>query len=330
MAKTVGTAFSLFLTNFVRIDKDRNDVAKASKGNLLAEIERFPDDGRFFKLYPGMSFIDYGSYSRKTKIRELDDIDLMIVMNAEGNYRQELWGGGYQVRLRNWGTRQDGMVNPGTDIVNSIKVVNRFKDYLKGVSSYEKADIKRNQEAATLKLKSYEWVYDIVPCFQTVPINGDTFFLIPDGKGNWKPTDPRIDKERTARIHSQQAISVLDMIRLMKYWTKRRTAATMGSYFLECLILDYYERNTSGTDIAVELRNLFAFIFQRVHQALLDPKGYQGDLNTLNLDERNSIQSRASLDYNRANDAINLKSQGRDDLAIAKWIEVFGPDFPTY
>lgn len=116
----------------------------------------------------------------------------------------------------------------------------------------------------------------------------------------------------------------------MKYWTKRGTAATMGSYFLECLILDYYERNSSGSNIDVELKNLLAFIYQRVHQSLPDPKEFQGDLNTLTWEERNSIQTRTSLDYNRAVDAISLKTAYKEKEAIAKWCEVFGSDFPNY
>lgn len=96
-------------------------------------------------------------------------------------------------------------------------------------------------------------------------------FLLPDGMGNRKFTDPRIDKERTARIHASQTISVLDVIALIKYWTKRHTVATMRSYYLECLILDYYESNASGADINGELRSLFAFMYYWVHQQLADP-----------------------------------------------------------
>ncbi|MDF2192611.1 hypothetical protein [Paraflavitalea sp. CAU 1676] len=332
MATTVNNAFSEFMKNFVRLDSDRNDLAKKSKNNLITEIEKFPEDSIFFKLYPGLASIDYGSYSRKTKIRELDDIDIMVVLDAEGNYREPLYGGGYSIHLRNWGTRQDAIVNPGTNVVNSIKIVNTFKEYLKGVSAYEKADVKRNQEAATLKLKTYEWVYDIVPCFQTAPIDGKTFFLIPNGSGNWKPTDPRIDKERTTTINGKQQVSVLDMIRIMKYWTKRRTAATMGSYFLECMILNYYDSfgTTSSSYIDVELPNVFAYVYQQIHNALNDPKGFQGDLNCLTLDERNSIQERARLDYNRAKEARQLETDGKQKESIEKWGEIFGSNFPSY
>jgi hypothetical protein len=332
MATTVSNAFDTFMKDTVRLDNDRNKVAKRSKNNLIAEIEKFPNDGKFLDFYPKYTSIDYGSFSRKTKIRPLDDIDIMIVLHAKGNWREAI-DGGYKIRVRPEANKQMALCNPGTDVLNSIKVINKFKEYLANVSSYKKADIKRNQEAVTLELNSYEWVYDIVPCFETAPDDsGKTFFLIPDGSGNWKPTDPRIDKNRTASINSKQQVSVLDIIRIMKYWTKRPTAATMGSYFLECMILNYYDSAgiNSSKYIDLELPNLFAYVYHQIHQSLYDPKGFQGDLNTLTWSERNSVQERAKLDYNRSKDARDFETNGKQKESIEKWGEIFGPLFPSY
>ena len=332
MATTVNNAFDIFMKDAVRLDSDRNDVAKRSKNNLVTEIEKFPQDGKFLDIHPDYKSIDYGSFSRKTKARPLDDIDLMIVLHAQGNWREGI-DRGFTIHVQSNAPKQQALCNPGTDVLNSIKVINKFKEYLANVPSYSKAEIKRNQEAVTLELSSYEWVYDIVPCFITAADNfGRTFFLIPDGSGNWKPTDPRIDKERIIRINGKQQISVIDMIRIMKYWTKRRTAATMGSYFLECMILNYYDAVgvNSNNYISAELPNLFAYVYHQVHNTLYDPKGFQGDLNTLTFDQRNSIQERARLDYHRSNEARNSEANGRHKEAIEKWTEIFGSEFPTY
>lgn len=331
MATTVNNAFDTFMKEKVRLDNDRNTVAKSSKSNLVTEIEKFPNDGKFLDYHPDYTSIDFGSFSRKTKIRPLDDIDLMIVLHAQGNWR-ESFEGGYKIRVRPEASKQMELCNPGTDVLNSIKVVNKFKEYLAKVPSYKKADIKRNQEAVTLELNSYEWVYDIVPCFETALENLDrTFFLIPDGNGNWKPTDPRIDKNRTVNINSKQEVSVHDIIRIMKYWTKRPTAPTMGSYFLECMILNYYDSGVKSSKyIDAELPNLFAYVYHQIHNSLNDPKGFQGDLNTLTWNERNSIQERAKLDYNRSKLARELEINGKQKESIEKWGEIFGSEFPTY
>jgi hypothetical protein len=332
MATTVNNAFNTFMKDIVRLDNDRNNVAKKSKNNLVTEIEKFPNDGKFLEYHTDYLSIDYGSFSRKTKIRPLDDIDLMIVLHAKGNWRESIYNG-YRIRVHPEASKQIALCNIGTDVLNSIKVINKFKDYLSNIHLYKKADIKRNQEAVTLELNSYEWVYDIVPCFETAPDNfGKTFFLIPDGSGNWKATDPRIDKNRAISINGKQQISVLDMIRIMKYWTKRRTAATMGSYFLECLILKHYDSTTvnSSKYIDLELPNLFAYIYHQIHQSLQDPKGFQGDLNKLTWNERNSIQERAKLDYNRSVQAREFETNSKQKESIEKWGEIFGSEFPIY
>jgi hypothetical protein len=312
MATIVNEAFSEFLKDYVRLDSTRSDVAKGSKSTLVDEIKKFPEDGKFLLLHPDIS-IDYGSFSRKTKIRPLDDIDLMIVLHAEGNWRTE-YSDRIEISVQDTASRQVTLCNDGTKILNSIKVINKFKEYLSNVSLYEKAEIKRNQEAVTLNLKSYEWVYDIVPCFITSPLpDGTTFYLIPDGKGNWKATDPRIDKKRTNDINSAQDISVLDVIRVMKYWTKRPTMPTMKSYFLENLILNYYSSGiTSSKYIDIEIPNLFAYIHNNVHKDLNDPKGFQGNINHLTYEERNSIQTKAETDYNAATAARKFETTHRE------------------
>jgi len=330
MATSVNNAFDIFLKDTVRIAKDRSDVAKTSKNNLVNQIEKFPDDGKFLTLHPDIS-IDYGSFSRKTKIRPLDDIDIMIVLHAEGNWRD--WHGDhYKISVQQLANKQLDLCNEGTNILNSIKVINKFKEYLSNVPDYKKADIKRNQEAATLDLNSYEWTFDIVPCFITSPdAAGNTFYLIPDGKGNWKPTDPRIDKQRTQDINAAQTVSVLDMIRLIKYWTKRATMPTMKSYYLENMILDYYGyADKSKQWLDRELPNLFAYIYHNVEHALQDPKGYQGDINHLTADERAKVKEKARVDYNKANEAIEFEKANKIKESIEKWREIFGDEFPNY
>jgi hypothetical protein len=163
MATNINSAFEEFLAEKVRTLKPRSDIAKSSKENLVKEIEKFPNDGLFPALHPNLS-IDYGSFSRKTKIQPLDDIDLMVILHAQGCTYTSYYDRTEITVHQDAGTLK-GMRNDYTDILNSRKVINKFKDYLWNVSYYEKADIKRNQEAVTLNLKSYEWVYDIVPCF---------------------------------------------------------------------------------------------------------------------------------------------------------------------
>ena len=151
MASNVNAAFAEFLSNHVRLDKDRTEIAKTSKNWLISEIVKFPGDGRFPKLHEDIS-IDFGSFSRKTKTRPLDDIDVMIILQSQYATHLGLVG---PITISNAGNSSQfsDLCTDGTTQLNSIKVINRFKEYLGKIPRYKKADIKRNQEAATLACK---------------------------------------------------------------------------------------------------------------------------------------------------------------------------------
>jgi hypothetical protein len=329
MAKTVNSSFSQFLSNNVRLDSERTKIAKSSKNWLIDEIKKFPDDGKFPPFHPDV-FIEYGSFSRKTKIRPLDDIDMMIILHAqEATYLSGI--NSIDVYNSSNSIFFTDLCFDGTGQINSIRLINRFKEYLAAIPQYKQADIKRNQEAVSLELQSYEWTYDIVPCFMTSPEwDGRTYFLIPDGKGRWKKTDPRIDKKTVLDTQATQEVSIVDVIRLIKYWNCRPIMPSMQSYLLENIVLNYFKAAVRGKWVDIEVKNCLAYIADAILGPVPDPKNIQGDLNSLTWDERNKIRKRALEDYQRATAARNYEREDKIKESIEKWREIFGNEFPTF
>ncbi|WP_305825839.1 hypothetical protein [Massilia brevitalea] len=215
--------------------------------------------------------------------------------------------------------------------INSRRVVNKFKDALSTVPQYKQADIKRKGEAATLKLTSYDWNFDIVPCFYTNPDSaGKTYYVIPDGDGNWKFTDPTIDRARVRRLVAARGTIILSVIRLVKFWNCRPTMPTMGSYLLENMILDYYESRDPTTWPDLEFKQVIKYIESAIYGAVNDPKLIQGDLNKVELADRFKISLRCASDYAKCAEARELESVGDHKGAIGKWAEVFGDLFPAF
>jgi hypothetical protein len=230
-------------------------------------------------------------------------------------------------------TRFKDYKNEGTNILNSRKVINAFIAKLTGVPQYKKADIKRNLEAATLNLESYDWVFDIVPCFFTTEdANNKTYYIIPDGNGNWKKTDPRIDSDRLSKLNTAHEGNLLNVIRSIKYWNTRPTMPTMSSYLLENMILDYYSEQTTVASqyVDIEIEKVLLEIHRRVYNAVNDPKGIQGDLNNLSAEDKKKICDRAYQDYVKAFEARKFEKEKNDKDSISKWIEIFGDKFPKY
>ncbi|ELM8854787.1 nucleotidyltransferase, partial [Escherichia coli] len=230
------------------------------------------------------------------------------------------------------GSRLHSYRHSGADTVCSVRILNAFKNRLQDIAQYAQADIRRNQEAVTLKLVSKDWNFDIVPCFITSEdAFGRTYYLIPDGNGHWKFTDPRKDRDRVTTINVQNNGNVLNVIRAVKYWQRRPTMPSMSSYLLETLILDYYAGRTSCSSfVDMELEALFRHLGQSVRYSVNDPKGIQGDINSLSAEARKAISDRCYLDAQKVSEARWFENNKEYEKSINKWRDVFGPFFPVY
>lgn len=329
MATTVSAAFNAFQRDSVNLDSQRTSDARRSRDWLVGKIDGFTD---FFPLYFG-KHIQFGSFARRTKIRPLDDIDIMIALMAHGcTYDEGLLGTIY-INVPDNCDAYKYYCHSGTHRLNSIRVVNEFVRQLSSIEQYKSAQIKRNQEAAVLNLKSYEWAFDIVPCFFTTEDNyGSTFYIIPDGNGNWKKTDPRKDRERLTSINKSCSGNMLNVLRLVKYWQRRPTMPSMGSYLLECMVVDYFALKGSCSEYQdLELAGVFEYISTQIFHSVNDPKGIQNDLNTaLTLDQKLKISTKADTDARIAREARAAEQVDDHKASIGKWRQIFGDQFPEY
>lgn len=326
MASTVNAAFEEFLKDTVRLDSDQTVMARKSRDNLIDKLNGFSGDSDFFNLVSNCH-LKFGSFARRTKIRPLDDIDLMICISGDGRTYTQSSDTYYITSIDSDST--NSLLDDNTGYLNSTKIINRFIKKLSSLSDYSKAEMHKNQEAATLKLKSYTWNFDIVPCWHM----GIDKYLIPDGSGNWKLTDPRIDNQRTTDINQKHKGKLLDVIRIMKYWNNRAITYTMGSYLLECMILEVYDGKTEKDSywVDLEFRDLLYSLSTKILYDVYDPKGIQGNLNTFSMTARQSISSALSSAYKKACDASTLEMTDKDqEAAIKKWGEVLGYAFPDF
>ncbi|MDN4504060.1 nucleotidyltransferase [Alteromonadaceae bacterium BrNp21-10] len=329
MSTTVTTAFNAFQKETVNLDAERTKNARNSRNWLVGKINTFTD---FFPLYTA-KHIHFGSFARRTKIRPLDDIDIMIALMGEGCSYFEDTSGKITINVPDDCDAYKYYKHAASNTLNSIRVVNEFVRKLSEIDQYKSATIKRNQEAAVLNLKSYDWAFDIVPCFFTTEdAYGQTYYIIPDGSGHWKKTDPRKDRDRVRTINSTCSGNMLNVLRLIKYWQRRPTMPSMGSYLLECMVLNHFESNGTCSQYQdLELAGVFEYIANHIYSNVSDPKGIQTNLNDkLTWEERSKISNKAIADANLALEARHLESNGDQKGSINKWRQIFGAEFPEY
>lgn len=333
MATTVTSAFSEFMRDCVNLDKDVVKKARSSREWLITQLNQLSDkeENGFPSLYKA-KHLGFGSFSRSTKKRELDDIDHLICMNACGCSYTDMGDVVYIHVPDEAGSPFKQLTHDsGSSLLNSTKVINLFVKSLKNIPQYQNSEKHaRSGEAATLKLTSYTWNFDIIPCFFTTEDHaGKTFYIMPNRDGHWQKTDPRLDSQKTTSVNQANSGNVLAIIRAMKYWNKRSTMRTMGSYLLENIILDYYSSNTAGKYVDLELPGIFHHMIEAVYAHVEDPKGIQGNINQLTYEEKLSISARAIRDRDLAEEAKALEYTD-PKKAINKWREIFGDSFLSY
>ena len=326
MAKTVGSAFEEFNKEVVNLAPDRTKKARDSRDWLIKKLSNFDQKGGlYFPFEYAEKHIKFGSFARNTKIRELDDIDLMLCLKADNAYYLYNYGI-YYIRTENAGERLKKLSYD--NILNSTTVINKFVSALLNVEHYSSADIHKRGEAATLKLTSYEWNFDIVPCFYTV----DGFYLIPDGKGNWKATNPTIDQELITNVNQRYNGLALQLIRTLKYWNRHNSTNTIRSYLFEQIVVNFVEQKTKLSQrIDFDIRDFFSYLSNNIFSPVYDPKNIQGDINDLTIGEQILISIKANCAFTKANEAIFAETNEKNqEKAINKWREIFGNKFPKY
>ncbi len=327
MATSVNTAFNEFNKDFVNLLKDRTNKARTSRNWLLGQLNGLDakEDLDFPFKYES-KHINYGSFERRTKIRELDDVDLMFCLTGNGATYTKHTTNHYQINTPNAGQRLKNLSD--YNILNSKRIVNKVKSSLSQIGQYKSADLHSRGEAATLSLTSYEWVFDIVPCFYT-----DTnLYLIPDGNGDWKPTDPRIDQKRVTNANQDNKSIVLQLIRTLKFWNRRNSTHTISSYLFENIVINFVNSKKELNDYNdINIKDFFSYLSSAILSSVNDPKGLQGDINTYTFTQKVAISEKADWAYEKAKQAVYAELTEKDQKkSINFWREIFGPDFPIY
>lgn len=325
MSYSVNSCFDRFQKEYVDLDSGQTKDARASRDFVLKNIIRLSESRTLPKLNIA-NCLNYGSFVRNTKIRPLDDIDMMICYHGSGGfYDTVLINELYHVRINDGHSIFDSLRNDDGQTLNSRKVINHLIKALSGVEQYSKAEFHRDHEAARLQLSSYPWNFDLVPCF----ITEENFYLIPDGNGNWKNTDPRIDEKRVLELNKITNGAALPLIRLIKYWARLKWDDSISSYMLEQMVLNCLEVEPLLVMRPVQYRvqKVLAYLSRAIKNPVIDPKGIQGDLNELDSDKRDSFSEVAEFSSYSAYKAIEFERFGNVHEAIRQWSLIFGYEF---
>lgn len=337
MPYTVSGAFDRFRAEVVDLGPEVTRVGRTSRDYLVEQLKTVAAADRAFPTLAG-GYLSFGSFARRTKIRPLDDIDLLLLLNGRGTTEVAV-SGPNTCRLQVTGSSAPLAAYsdaPGffssTKYVNSTRVLNAIKTGLTAVPNYRKAGIKRTGVAVTLNLSSREWVFDIVPALPVTDGQGrTTHYLMPDGTGQWMRTDPRTDSTNTTTVNTRHSGIFLPTLRLLKYWNRRTTKPRLASYYFETVVLQTFASVPTNSDYPAAVKDFFDKGQTWLWETCPDPKGLGPalDASVDNVTKRKVAEAMKEA-ATWAGYALLYAQQSKPAEAISWWGRVFGSQFPTY
>lgn len=323
MARTINGALNQLVQDKVNLLKSRTDAGRRSRDHLLDQIKRLNESSTEKLDFAETYNLPFGSFSRRTKIKPLDDIDQMIGLNG----RKLVWNEAttYDEAIISIRDPMDKgiwsqLLNDDNSL-SPIKVLNRFKRMLSNMNGYQNPELNRRQQAVTFQMTSNEWNFDLVPCFHTTT----DVYLIPSGNGNyWMKTDPRKDQVLATQVNQQHNGRVLEIVRLMKYWNNLNGKKSIpSSYLLEVMLLNFYENrsaywDTCGT-LQQEVEKCLQYIKENIYSYVADPKEVEGNINRLDSDVQDKIYARVTQDLENIRYGNYYEDLGEKEQAF-EWL----------
>lgn len=133
MPYTVSGCFEKFRKEVVDLDSDQTSVARSSRDFVLENIDRLSSLGDI-PLVADCYCLNFGSFARNTKIRPLDDIDMMVCYNGNGGVYDTIQQNNlYHIRFADnhpffdYATGESGVTITKEVVLDAAKKV--YKDY---------------------------------------------------------------------------------------------------------------------------------------------------------------------------------------------------------
>lgn len=107
---------------------------------------------------------------------------------------------------------------------------------------------------------------------------------------------------------------------------------TISSYLFETIILTYFDSKDKISDfVDINIKDFWVFLEDGIYNSYPDLKGFQGELNNLDLSTQNKISELARISSEKAQASISYEIDDKNmKKSINKWKEVFGSNFPDY
>jgi hypothetical protein len=336
--RSVAQALENLLERKINIPQGTRSTASDSQNHLREFLRNEATRDAGFPRILSDADADFlgGSFARHTKIWPLDDIDIYFPLEGANLFYMN--GG---IRLPYTLLSDDSRLgNPlllpkwtSGGYVSSAKLIQGFAEVLKRHNP--RTEVRTGGQSISVRMTHGETQdsdglgYDIVPCFSLKPDNSNEFefYLMPNGRGGWMRTNPKLDADITDILQRYNGNLYRKLVKLIKYWNSVRLDRAFPSYYVElALSRAFYNRKANNQAVgslseglslgfeALESAYKAGSLTPWIAEAPLVPKP---NLSVSQVVALGLAQIGASL-------AWLLQQNGKEDEAVTQWSKVFG------
>jgi len=238
-----------------------------------------------------------GSFNRETLIRWERDVDVMVAMSVEP----------YWERYEN----------------DSRLFLTWIRDGLN--REYQSTRVSTRQISVRIFLGE-EIEVDLVPAF----MRQGGGFLIPNGKGGWRATNPPYHHDLIEAANVRLGSRLKPLVRLMKAWNNANEHP-LRSFHVEIMLLAAYSSTATVPNWSTAVSQALGSLSRLVITPCVDPwtppiQFVDDDLSATN---RQSAHDMLVSDAASAATALQLEQSGRHPEAFAEWDKVYRHHFPA-
>jgi len=245
---SINSEFNRFIKeNLALSQKDITLKVKSREWLINSIIRKIKEKSNCPQLYKenGQEYITFGSYFKGTKVADVDEFDIMLIIDSNGGVFNQggiRTGEGIGNIDPNPKYHQKYRKDNEPEYVSPRKIMNWLKNIVDEVlEPYGCEPGEKDGQAITAHIKSKDIYIDFVPVsiFKKVG-SEEIFYTIPkgDADGGWTITNPRVDKEIVNQTGTKYK-QFKNSIRLFKYIFKESYNVKISSYAVESAHIDF-------------------------------------------------------------------------------------------
>jgi len=244
--------------NIALSQKDISESAKSREWFLSKVKSKVEEKTNEPSLYQDTPFVYFGSYFKGTKVSDVDEYDVLVVVDSNtGQFTQSDVKTGEGLGNASPNHKYDAKYKKSDGSgVSPAKMLNWLKSIVEEVvESFGGSAPERSGQAVTATIASKNVKIDLVPAgiFKHTQRTGTLFYNIPKGDKNngWIVTSPKQDMELLSALAKDRS-DFKNVIRILKY-IKQKYNFLVSSFAIECSAVALVQHNSWANVISKDL-----------------------------------------------------------------------------